>query len=104
MPGNMTKAQALDWLRKYGATTRGYRQEVAAAYVGLGVRRFRQEVDGGRLPKGHEHGKRIVWYKDELDGARAAWIDGRAGAPQHNSDPIMADIHAAQVTTLRPAD
>jgi len=39
MPGNMTKLEALDWLVKYGAVTRGYPEEPAAAYlVGEGLR------------------------------------------------------------------
>jgi hypothetical protein len=63
MAGNMTKVQALDWLVKYGAVTRGYPEEPAAAYLRLGVERFREDVAAGRLPPPERHGKRLVWDK-----------------------------------------
>ena len=44
MAGNMTKPEALHWLAKYGAVTWGYPEEAAAAYLGLGVKHFREEV------------------------------------------------------------
>jgi len=44
MAGNMTKLEALHWLAKYGAVTWGYPEEAAAAYLGLGVKHFREEV------------------------------------------------------------
>src|SRR5262249_2310148 len=67
MPGNMTKAQALEWLIKYGSTVRGYPQEAAAAYLNLGVARFRADVAAGRLPQPERHGKRLVWDRVALD-------------------------------------
>jgi len=67
MPGNKTKAQALQWLKEHGATVRGYPQEAAAAYVGLGVKRFRDEVAAGRLPQPDRRGKRLIWDKIKLD-------------------------------------
>jgi hypothetical protein len=67
MPGNKTKAQALKWLKQHGATVRGYPQEAAAAYVGLGVKRFRDEVTAGHLPQPNQHGKRLLWDKVALD-------------------------------------
>jgi hypothetical protein len=67
MPGNMTKAKALEWLKEHGPTVRGYRMEVAAVYVGLGVRRFLDEVAAGRLPQPDCRGKRRVWDKIALD-------------------------------------
>ena len=70
MPGNITKAQALEWLSKHGTTVRGYRQEVAAVYLGIGVRRFRDDVDAGLLPQPEKHGKRLVWDKVALDRHR----------------------------------
>jgi hypothetical protein len=67
MSGNLTKAQALEWLKQHGATVRGYPQEVAAAYIGLGAKRFRDEVSAGRLPQPNQHGKRLLWDKVALD-------------------------------------
>jgi hypothetical protein len=102
MPGNMTKAEALRWLRRYGATTRGYPQEVAAAYLGLGVRRFRDEVAAGRLPQPQQRGKRLIWDKLALDRYMDQQVD--SGVCTRDHDPIMADIHAAQSSPLRPGD
>jgi hypothetical protein len=99
----MTKAQALDWLTKYGATVRGYRQEVAAAYIGIGVRRFREDVAAGLLPEPEKHGKRLVWDKIALDRHR----DTKVGQGPHLhslDDPIMRSIHAAKPTALRGCD
>lgn len=67
MPGNLTKAQALEWLQRYGAIVRAYPQEAAAAYLGLGSKRFRDEVAAGRLPQPNQHGKRLLWDKIALD-------------------------------------
>ena len=67
MPGNLTKAEALKWLQRHGATVRGYRMEVAAAYLGLGVRRFRDEVAADRLPQPNQHGRRLLWDRVALD-------------------------------------
>ena len=67
MPGNKTKAQALQWLQQHGAAVRGYLQEVAAAYVGLGVKRFRDEVAARRLPQPNQHGKRLLWDRVARD-------------------------------------
>jgi hypothetical protein len=101
MPGNKTKAEALNWLARYGATSRGYPQEIAAAYIGLGVKSFRDAVAKGLLPKPQRHGKRLVWDKGALDKYMdAAGKTGDAAAPE--SDPIMADIHAIQSSPLRP--
>lgn len=41
-------------------------EPLAAAYVGLGVESFRQEVAAGIWPKARE-GKRKVWDRDLLD-------------------------------------
>jgi hypothetical protein len=101
MPGNMTKAQALEWLTKYGAAARGYPQEPAAAYMGLGVKRFRDDVAAGRLPQPQKHGKRLIWNKIALDRYMNE-ADGGVGAQDH--DPIMASIHAAQSSPLRAGD
>jgi hypothetical protein len=104
MPGNMTKSDGLDWLARYGAVTRGYPQEAAAAYLGLGVQRFREEVAAGRLPPPQRYGKRLVWDKSALDQHKDRWLDGsatdNAGSSQTN-DPIMASINAAKVTAVR---
>jgi hypothetical protein len=101
MPGNKTKAQALDWLAKYGKSSRGYPQEIAAAYIGLGVKSFRDGVAKGLLPKPQQHGKRLVWDKGALDKFMDdAAKSGDAAASEH--DPIMADIHASQSSPLRP--
>lgn len=106
MPGNMTKAQALEWLTKHGATVRGYRQEVAAAYLGIGVRRFREDVVAGKLPQPEKHGKRLVWDKIALDRHRDSKVEASQGTHQLHSldDPIMRSIHAAQSPSLRPGD
>jgi hypothetical protein len=80
MPGNITKSQALEWLTKHGTAVRGYRQEVAASYLGLGVRRFRDDVTAGLLPQPEKHGKRLVWDKVALDRHR----DGKLPAPNSN--------------------
>jgi hypothetical protein len=101
MPGNMTKAKALEWLTKYGAASRGYPQEAAAAYLGLGVRRFRAGVASGLLPQPQRYGKRLVWDKVALDKYMDKEGRGDDAAPDH--DPIMADIHAAQSSQVRAA-
>jgi hypothetical protein len=97
--GNMSKAQALEWLTKYGSSVRGYPQEVAAAYLGLGSKRFRDDVAAGRLPKPRRHGKRLVWDKGDLD----RHMDKQGGVSGPDHDPIMADIHANQSSQVRPA-
>jgi hypothetical protein len=96
----MTKAEALEWLKQHGSTVRGYPQEIAAAYVGLGVKRFRDEVAKGRLPKPNQHGKRLLWDKVALD--RHLDNVGGLGSNGPEGDPIMASIHAAQTATVRP--
>jgi hypothetical protein len=101
MPGNMTKRAALDWLAKYGAVTRGYPQEPAAAYLGLGVQHFRKEVAAGRLPPPERHGKRLVWDKVALDQHKNRALDGPATTHDQISDPIMASINAAKPTAAR---
>jgi hypothetical protein len=100
MPGNMTKAEALQWLQDYGSVSRGYPQEPAAAYLGLGVKRFRDDVAKGLLPQPRRHGRRLVWDKHALDKALDKYIDGSVSAI--DDDPIMADIHAAQSPQVRP--
>jgi hypothetical protein len=97
MAGNMTKLEALDWLVKYGAVSRGYPEEPAAAYVGLGVERFRKEVAAGRLPEPERYGKRLVWDKLLLDHH----MNKLAGNTKGSSDPIMASIHAAKSPSVR---
>ena len=84
----MTKAQALEWLAKYGTAARGYPQEVAAAYVGLGVKRFRDDVAAGLLPQPLQHGKRLIWDKLALDKCLDTKVKGGVRAPDHDS--IMA--------------
>jgi len=101
MPGNKTKAQALEWLAKYGAVSRGYPQEVAAAYLGLGVKRFRDDVAKGLLPLPKQHGKRLVWDKHALDKHMDCTV--KTGEPcDADADPVMADIHASQSPPLCP--
>ena len=94
MPGNMTKHEALEWLCKNGAAVRGYPAEAAAAYIGLGTKRFRDEVAANRLPQPQRHGKRLVWDKIALD----RYLDKAGGVTlnEGDSDPVMASIHAAQ--------
>jgi len=46
---------------KYGAVIRGYPGQVAAAYLGLVVKHFRDEVADGRLPMPERYGKRLIW-------------------------------------------
>jgi hypothetical protein len=67
IPGNMTKAQALEWLTRYDATVCGHPQEVAAGYLGLGVKRFHNEVADEWLPQPNRHGNRLFWDKIALD-------------------------------------
>jgi len=98
MPGNMTKLEALEWLAKYGAVTRGYSQEVAAAYLGLGAERFLEEVAAGRLPRPRKYGKRLVWDKAALDKSLG---DGHGDSAGDANDPIMASINAAKTTAVR---
>jgi hypothetical protein len=98
MPGNMTKLQALEWLVKYGAVTRGYPQEVAAAYLGLGVERFLEEVAEGRLPKPRKYGKRLVWDRAALDKSLG---DGHGDSAGEANDPVMASINAAKTSAVR---
>src|SRR4051812_17253665 len=83
MPGNMTKAKALEWLTKYGSISRGYPQEPAAAYIGLGVKRFRDGVAANLLPQPRRHGKRLVWDKLALDRYMDGQINGDAPTPDH---------------------
>ena len=110
MPGNMTKAQALEWLVKYGATVRGYPQEAAAAYLGLGVKRFRDDVAAGLLSQPDRHGKRLVWDRVALDRHKDKALDGPSagdagsGGDLLAGDPIMGSIHAAKIAALRPGD
>ena len=110
MPGTMTKAQALEWLVKYGATVRGYPQEAAAAYLGLGVKRFRDDVTAGLLPQPDRHGKRLVWDRVALDRHMDKALDAASGRPAGSgddlptTDPIMGSIHAAKLAALRPGD
>ena len=103
MPGNMTKAKASEWLAKHGTTVRGYPQEPAAAYLGLGVKRFRDSVAAGCLPQPQRHGRRLSWDKAALDAYmnRAADI---GSAKSLTTDPIMASIHAAQPAQVRSGD
>ena len=102
MPGNMTKAQALEWLTKYGAAARGYPQEPAAAYMGLGVKRFRDDVAAGRLPQPQTHGKRLIWDKIALD----RYMDMRPTEASALKTTIRSwrMIHAAQSSPLRAGD
>jgi hypothetical protein len=90
MSGNMTKTKALEWLTKYGSTTRGYPQESAAAYLGLGVKRFRDDVAAGRLPQPERHGKRLVWDKVALDRYKDKTLKTLAGFGDKVPDPIIA--------------
>jgi hypothetical protein len=103
MPGNMTKAKAFEWLEKHGGAVRGYPQEAAAAYLGLGVKRFRDGVAAGSLPQPQRHGKRLIWDKIALDKHMdAQFTDNGVSSPDH--DPIMADIHAAHAPPIRSAN
>ena len=43
------------------AVIRGYPEQVAAAYLGLVVKHFRDEVADGRLPMPERYGKRLIW-------------------------------------------
>ena len=81
----------------------GYPQEPAAAYVGLGVKRFRDSVAAGTLPQPQRHGRRLSWDKAALDAYmnKAAEV---GGATSLTTDPIMASIHAAQPAPLRSGD
>jgi hypothetical protein len=40
---------------------------VAAAYLGLGVKHFREEVAAGRLPVREPYGERLIWDDRILD-------------------------------------
>jgi hypothetical protein len=88
-------------VRLNGSVTRGYTQEVAAAYLGLGVERFRGEVAAERLPAPE---RRLVWDKAALDQHKNRNLDGgvvtNAGSLQAD-DPIMGSINAAKTTAVR---
>ena len=75
----MTKLEALDWTVKYGAGTRGYPEEPAAAYPGLGVERFREEIAAGRLPALVDHFSVMVFACTSalLLGALTKWLRRR---------------------------
>jgi hypothetical protein len=90
---HVTKYQALEWLKKYGTSVRGYPQEAAAAYLGLGTKRFRSDVASGRLPQPERHGKRLVWDKLALDRSMDKALGVADGVRGH--DPIMVSIHNA---------
>ena len=47
MAGNMTKVEPLDWLVKYGTVMRGWRSSLPLPNLGLGVKRFCEEVAAG---------------------------------------------------------
>lgn len=56
---------------------RGLREELAAAYVGLGASTFRAQVDAGEAPKPVRlTARRQVWLRDDLD----RWLDRKAGS------------------------
>lgn len=55
---------------------RGLREELAAAYVGLGASTFRAQVDAGEAPRPIRlTTHRQVWLRDHLD----AWLERKAG-------------------------
>ena len=59
---------------------RGLREELAAAYVGLGVSTWRAQVDAGGAPKPVRlTTNRQVWLRDDLD----RWLDSKAGRTGH---------------------
>jgi hypothetical protein len=76
--------------------------EPAAAYLGIGIARFRKEVKEGLLPQPDRHGKRLVWDKVALDRHLDKKVDGAVPAAQPPiSDPIMKAINAAEAAQLR---
>jgi hypothetical protein len=84
---------------------RGYPMEPAAAYLGLGIARFRSEVRAQLLPQPVRHGKRLVWDRVALDRYLDKKVDGADPTAQPLSDdPIMRSIHAAQPAALRGCD
>jgi len=48
--GNTTKPQAWISSSNTARSSRGYPEQVADAYLGLGVKHFHEEVASGRLP------------------------------------------------------
>lgn len=71
---------------------RGMRDELAAAYVGLGLSTFLREVEADRAPRPVRLTPgRKVWLKEDLD----AWLDRLAGRPAPSpdrDDPIAAAL------------
>jgi hypothetical protein len=72
-------------------------EQVAAAYLGLVVKHFRDEVADGRLPMPERYGKRRIWEKVVLD----RHINETTGNAEDTSDPIMASINAAKPSAVR---
>jgi len=65
--GNMTKLQAGISSSKYGAVIPRLSGGCGAAYLGSGVKHFREEVAAGRLPARERYGERLIWDKRVFD-------------------------------------
>ncbi len=59
----------LDLLARLGIAPRGIPKAAAAAYVGVGLTKFGEMVDDGRMPKPREIDGVQVWDIRELDEA-----------------------------------
>ena len=71
---------------------RGLSEQEAAAYVGVGVTTFRQEVDAGLWPQPERRGKkggRKVWDREEID---LAW--NRRKKLNDKPDPLLERARA----------
>jgi predicted DNA-binding transcriptional regulator AlpA len=65
---------------------RGLSRVQAAEYIGVGVTKFDELVDDGRMPKPKRIDGRIVWDRIKLDEAFAT-LDDEAG-PQNEWDDL----------------
>jgi predicted DNA-binding transcriptional regulator AlpA len=62
---------------------RGYKRELAAAYVGVGCSKFDEMVEDGRMPKPKRVDRRLVWDRYQLDQAFEE-LEGGDDAGQEN--------------------
>jgi predicted DNA-binding transcriptional regulator AlpA len=65
---------------------RGLSRVQAAEYIGVGVTKFDEMVDDGRMPKPKRIDGRVIWDRIKLDAAFAAQED--AAEPKNEWDDL----------------
>jgi len=66
---------------------RGLNREQAAIYIGVGVTKFDEMVDDGRMPQPREIDRRRVWDRTELD----AYFDNLGHSEEKATGPNPFD-------------